>query len=111
MNRAGVSAFGGFPRNRRRECVIDFKNPRSVAKILQFLTIGLWQSIAGNPGELPNRGIEKRDARLWQLMNRVDRPLRFELAAELAKIIGQSIGNRLRTAARHRPADGMTGRS
>src|SRR5438105_13994036 len=55
MNRAGTPACFGFPRDRRRQRVIDFKNSWRVPEILQPTTVTARQSIAGDPRELPGR--------------------------------------------------------
>src|SRR6266480_4541641 len=61
MNGAGAAACFGFPRNRRRQRVIDFENSRRVLEIFQSATTTSWQAIAGDAGKLPDRCIEKND--------------------------------------------------
>ena len=103
MNRPGATTCVRFPRNGRRQRVIDFKNSRRVPEIFQSLAITRRQLRAGDPSKLPNCCIEKSDARFRKLIQIADPPVDLDLAAELEKIIGEGVGDGLRSTARNGP--------
>src|SRR6266403_4163367 len=105
MNGAGAATRLRFPRNRRRQRIIDFEDSGRVLKIFQSAAIMVWQSIAGDLGELPDRCIEKSDARFRKLIQILDPAVDLDLAAEPEKIIGERVGDGLRSAARNWPTD------
>src|SRR6266404_7742507 len=93
MNCAGAAAPLRFPRNRRRQRVIDFENSRRVPEIFQAAAITVWQSIAGDPGQLPHGCIKKGDTRFRQLVQILDPAVDLDLAAELDQIFGERVGD------------------
>src|SRR5207302_6671810 len=105
MNGASTLTGPRVPGNGSRERVIDFENPGRVPEIFEPAAIAIGQSASGNPGEIPNRSVEKNGARVWQLREVVDAALSVDPAAELVQIRGERIRNRLRPAAGDRPSD------
>src|SRR5207253_7805530 len=91
MNGAGAAAPFRFPRNRRRQRVIDFENSRRVPEIFQAAAITIWKPIAGDPGQLPDGCIKKGHTRFWQLIQILDPAVDLDLAAELDQIFGERI--------------------
>jgi len=79
-----------------------------VPEIFKSAAVTTWQLIAGDPGEFPDRSIEKRRARFRQVLQSLHAPVDLDPASELAKIAGQRVRNRLGAGARDWPTDHMT---
>src|SRR5437588_7065203 len=68
-----------FPRNRRRERVIDFENSRCVLKIFQSMAITIWQPVARDSRELPDCRVKKRYSRFRQFIQILDAAVDVDL--------------------------------
>src|SRR5260370_28516494 len=91
MNGAGAATPIRFPRNWRRQRVIDFENSRRVFETFQPAAITVWQLIADDPRELPDRCIQNSDARFWKLIQVFDASVDLDLAAELDQIFNERV--------------------
>ena len=77
----------------------------------QAPSVTRWQPIAGHTQELPRRHIKQDDARFWQFCEIIDPSAGFDFPTEFAQVPRQRIRDRLRPAARQRPARGVSGQA
>jgi hypothetical protein len=91
MDCSCATALFRFPRDRRRQRVVDFENSRSVPKILQAPAITNWQLVVGDSSELPHCCVKKCDLRLWKVIHFLDTPVDVDFAAELEEIFGERV--------------------
>jgi hypothetical protein len=100
---AGAGDLGRTPRDRAVECVVDLEDARAVAPALETAAVARRQQISGEREQLSRRDVADDEVGARQVPERRDAVTRLDLAAELAQLGGEGVGDRLRPAARERP--------
>src|SRR4029450_9569758 len=88
--------------------IVDFEDARAAAITLQFSSIRFRNSISGNVQQLPGRNIQQNQSRLRHLSQITDNCIRPDFAAQSLKIGSKCLGQSLRSATWHGPANGMS---
>jgi hypothetical protein len=104
MDGGGARNLGGAPRDRAVERVVDLEDARAVAPTLEAAAVGRREEVAGEREQLPRRDVADDDVAAREVAQRGDGMSGLDLAAEFAQPCSERVGDRLRAAARKRPA-------
>ena len=104
MDGSGLQDVRRTPRNRAVEGVVELEHPRPVSPCLQPSSIPGRQHVTGERDELARREVAQDDIARRQFAQRFDLAPGLDLAAQCAQSRRERIRNRLRAAARERPA-------
>ena len=105
MNGAGALAARQPPGDRPVERPVDLEGARPVPICLESTAIAAGEARSGDPDELPRRHLEQKRPGGRQVVDRLDPGSCADLAPQRAQVARERVGDRLRAAASHRPAD------
>jgi hypothetical protein len=100
----GARDFRGAPGDRVVERVVELEDARAVAPTLEAAAIARREEVAREREQLTRRDVADYDVAARKVAQRGDGMSRLDLAAELVQPRGECVRDRLRAAARERPA-------